>query len=106
MWTPKAFHVSEIPANNIIHVTDSLAVRQTRQNTSLFFQHTSQSNFVTDFVSRSRKSNQSTRGQSAEYLHASMCVYIANIFRGRIEYELIYSLRGAKHRVDYSVHIR
>ena len=33
-------------------------------------------------------------------------VYLANIFRGRIEYELIYSLRGAKHRVDYSVHIR
>ena len=27
-------------------------------------------------------------------------------FRGRIEYELIYSLRGEKHRVDYSVHIR
>ena len=25
-------------------------------------------------------------------------VYLANIFRGRIEYELIYSLRGAKHR--------
>ena len=33
-------------------------------------------------------------------------IYLANIFRGRIEYELIYSLRGAKHRVDYSVHIR
>ena len=33
-------------------------------------------------------------------------VHLANIFRGRIEYELIYSLRGAKHRVDYSVHIR
>ena len=32
--------------------------------------------------------------------------YLLNIFRGRIEYELIYSLRGAKHRVDYSVHIR
>ena len=32
--------------------------------------------------------------------------YLANIFQGRIEYELIYSLRGAKHRVDYSVHIR
>ena len=31
---------------------------------------------------------------------------LANIFRGRIEYELIYSLRGAKHRVDYLVHIR
>ena len=31
--------------------------------------------------------------------------YLANIFRGRIEYELIYSLRDAKHRVDYSVHI-
>ena len=30
-------------------MTDSVAVRQTRQNTSLFFQHTSQSNFVTDF---------------------------------------------------------
>ena len=33
----QAFHVREIPANSIIHVTDSLAVRQTRQNTSLFF---------------------------------------------------------------------
>ena len=33
-------------------------------------------------------------------------LHLANIFRGRIEYELIYSLRGAKHRVDYSVHIR
>ena len=32
-------------------------------------------------------------------------LYLANIFRGRIEYELIYSLRGAKYRVDYSVHI-
>ena len=32
--------------------------------------------------------------------------YLANIFQGRIEYELIYSPRGAKHRVDYSVHIR
>ena len=52
MWTPLAFHVREIPANNIIHVTDSLAVLQTRQNTSLFFQHTSQSNFVTDFLSQ------------------------------------------------------
>ena len=28
--------------------------------------------------------------------------YLANIFRGRIEYELIYS----SHLVDYSVHIR
>ena len=28
--------------------------------------------------------------------------YLANIFRGRIEYELTYS----SHRVDYSVHIR
>ena len=36
------------------------------------------------------------------YLH----IYLANIFLGLIEYELIYSLRGAKHRVDYSVHIR
>ena len=33
-------------------------------------------------------------------------VYLADIFQGRIEYELIYSLRGAKHRVDFSVHIR
>ena len=33
----QAFHAREIPANNIIHVTDSLAVRQTRQNTFLFF---------------------------------------------------------------------
>ena len=27
--TPKAFHVREIPVNNVIYVTDSLAVRQT-----------------------------------------------------------------------------
>ena len=32
--------------------------------------------------------------------------YLANIFQGRIEYELVYSLRGAKHRVYHSVHIR
>ena len=32
--------------------------------------------------------------------------YLANIFRGRIQYELIYSSRGASHRVDYSLHIR
>ena len=31
---------------------------------------------------------------------------LANIFQGRIKYELIYSLRGAKHREDCSVHIR
>ena len=54
MWTPEAFQVRGIPADNIIHVTDSLAVRQTRQNTSLFFQHTSQSNFVTDFYMERR----------------------------------------------------
>ena len=33
-------------------------------------------------------------------------MYLTNIFRGRIEYELVYSLRGAKHRVDYSIPIR
>ena len=32
--------------------------------------------------------------------------YLTNIFRGRIEYEVIDSLRGVKHRVDYSVRIR
>ena len=45
----------------------------------------------------------------AELLAESLCIcdqYLANIFRGRIEHEMIYSLRGAKHRVDYSVHIR
>ena len=31
--------------------------------------------------------------------------YLANIFRGRIEYELTYSLRSAKQQVDYSVPI-
>ena len=35
-----------------------------------------------------------------------MKTYLTNIFQGRIEYELIYSLRGAKHQVDYSVRIR
>ena len=35
-----------------------------------------------------------------------MMIHLANIFRGRIEYELIYSLRGAEHRVDYSGHIQ
>ena len=58
----QTFHVREIPANNIIHVTDSLAVRQTRQNTSLFFQHTSQSIFVTDFVSQSIKTKSEHSG--------------------------------------------
>ena len=33
-------------------------------------------------------------------------ISLANIFQRPIEYELIYSLRGAKHRVDYSVHIQ
>ena len=33
-----AFHVREISANNIIHVTESLAVCQTRQNTYLVFE--------------------------------------------------------------------
>ena len=32
--------------------------------------------------------------------------HLANISEGRIEYELVYGLRGAKHRVDCSVHIR
>ena len=36
----------------------------------------------------------------------SSSIYLADIFQGRIEYELIYSLGAAKHRVDYSVHIR
>ena len=66
MWTPQAFRVREIPANNVIHVNDSLAVRQTRQNTSSFFKHTSQLNCVTDFVCRMRKLNQSTQDQSTE----------------------------------------
>ena len=39
--TPKAFNVREILINYVIHVTDSLAVCQTRRNTSSFFQHTS-----------------------------------------------------------------
>ena len=33
-------------------------------------------------------------------------MYLAIIFPGRIEYELIYSLQGAKHREDYSVNIQ
>ena len=64
--TPNTFHVREIPVNNVIHVTGNLAVRQTLQNTSSFFQHTSQPNFVTDFVCRLRKLNLSTRDQSTE----------------------------------------
>ena len=40
------------------------------------------------------------------YYYSGHWGYLANIFQGRIEYELIYSLRGAKHRVNYSVHIR
>ena len=27
-------------------------------------------------------------------------VYLTDVFQGRIEYEMIYSLRDAKHRVD------
>ena len=33
-------------------------------------------------------------------------VYLTDIFRGQIEYEMIYSLRDAKHQVDCFVHIR
>ena len=64
--TPKAFHISEIPVNNVTYMTESLAVCQTCQNPSSFFQHTSLPNFVTDFVCRLRKLNQSTRDQSTE----------------------------------------
>ena len=35
----------------------------------------------------------------SRYISDASCdgaIYLANIFRGRIEYELIYSLRGAK----------
>ena len=55
-----------------------------------------------------RNDRNSFGGGVALYIHDSVpfTLYLANIFRGRIEYELIYSLRGAKHRVDYSVHIR
>ena len=35
-----------------------------------------------------------------QYLVTSDAIYLANIFQGRIEYELIYSLRGAKKSVD------
>ena len=53
MWTPKVFHVRQIPAIDVIHVTDRLAVRQNPSKYFfIFFQHTSQSNFVTGFVCR------------------------------------------------------
>ena len=32
--------------------------------------------------------------------------YLTDVLRGRIEYEMTHSLRDAKHRVDYFVHIR
>ena len=49
----QAFHVREIPANNIIHVTDSLrSAPNPSKYFSIFFQHTSQSIFVTEFFSR------------------------------------------------------
>ena len=77
IWTPKAFHVREIPANNIIHVTESLAVRQTRQNTSFFFNILpSQTLSQTSFLDR-EKSNQSTRDQS---IYMQVCVHILEYF--------------------------
>ena len=69
---PEAFHVREIPANDIIHVTN--AMRQTRQNASLLFSTYFPVKFCHRLLDR-EKSNPSTRGQSAEYLHASMCAY-------------------------------
>ena len=33
-------------------------------------------------------------------------VYLTDVFRGRIEYKMIYSLRDVKHQVDNFVHIR
>ena len=39
--------------------------------------------------------------------HWPLSYYLANIFQGQIKYELIiYSLRGVKLRVNYSVHNR
>ena len=35
------------------------------------------------------------------YTVSILSTYLVDILRGRIEYELIYSLRGAKHRVDH-----
>ena len=54
------------------------------------------------FISRELVS----RNHVTWYLVTSDARYITNIFWGRIEYELIDGLRGAKHWVDYSVHIR
>ena len=55
-------------------------------------------------MNRSNKISEGHKGGSFSFAD-HITTYLANIFRGRIEYGLIYSLRGAKHRVDYSVHI-
>ena len=71
MWTPKAFHVREIPADSIIHVTDNLAVHQTRQKYFFVFFNILLSQILsqTSFVDR-EKLNLSTRDQLAEYLQS------------------------------------
>ena len=78
MWTPKAFHVREIPVNNVIYVTDSLAVRQTRQNTSSFFQHTSQSNFFRLRLSIEKIKSEHL-GSVNRVMHPSMCASYSGI---------------------------
>ena len=79
MWTPKAFHVREIPANNIIHVTDSLAVHQTHQNTSLFFS----AYFPVKFCHRLRFSIEKNQiralGISQQSTSMQVCVHIQPI---------------------------
>ena len=83
MLIPKAFHLREIPAHNIIHVTESLALRQTRQNASLFFQRTSESNFVTDFVSQSRKIKSEHSGSVSRVLTCKYVSIFQNISEGK-----------------------
>ena len=63
-----------------------------------------QVSIVSSFINDNYKIKQSTTMLSIGA--KNMGLYLADIFQGRIEYELIYSLRVAKHRVDYSSHIR
>ena len=72
----QALYVREIPANNIIHVRDSLAVRQTPQNTSLFFS----TYFSVNFCHRLRFSIDKTKSEHSGSVRR-VCV---NISQGKV----------------------
>ena len=81
MWT--LHYMKEIPVDNVIHMTD-ISMRQTHQNTSSFFRHTSKSKFITDFVCRFRKSN---LDHSTSVNRVNICKYVcifSNTCEGKV----------------------